>query len=40
MACRLWRSASLSRLEMVGSPRRKLEFYREAREFLASEDWA
>jgi len=31
--------ASLSRLEMVGTARRELELYGEAREFLAREDW-
>jgi dTMP kinase len=39
MSCRLGHSASLTRLEMVGSPRRELELYREARKFLAGEDW-
>ncbi|GAA4731278.1 hypothetical protein Prum_068990 [Phytohabitans rumicis] len=39
MTCRLRQGAALSRLEMVGSPRRELELYREARQFLAGEDW-
>ncbi|MEH1130157.1 dTMP kinase [Micromonospora sp. CPCC 206061] len=36
---RLGQRTSLTRLEIVGSPRRELELYREARQFLGSEDW-
>jgi dTMP kinase len=39
MTSRLAQRASLTRLEIVGSPGRELELYSEARQFLDTEDW-
>jgi hypothetical protein len=39
LARRLAESTSLTRLERVSTPHRELELYREARRFLAAEDW-
>jgi dTMP kinase len=39
LARRLGGGASLTRLEQVSGPHRELELYREARSFLATEDW-
>ncbi|RSM64047.1 dTMP kinase [Actinoplanes sp. ATCC 53533] len=39
MAGRLQQRTSRNRLEVLGGPHRELKLYREAREFLTTEDW-